>query len=313
MQRKAIVRMPTTGVRLSGVEENGWAGVSRHALGLPSLNLFMFLILANFAAACGLENRIIFQPNTFLERTPRELGLEFEDLYFTAPDGVRLNGWFIPFPASTATLVWFHGNAGNMGDRLENIKLLHDFGNVNIFIFDYRGYGRSEGHPSEDGVYLDGEAALDLVKNKTGNAGGRKTILFGRSLGAAIATEIATRVESDGLILESPFISVAEMARVVFPFWLIRPLLRTRFDTREKIQKIKVPLLVLHGDRDDVVPYEQGKQVFEAAPEPKKFFTIPGAAHNDTYIVGGKRYFQQLKEFIDGCSGEPAQPRIRKP
>ncbi len=306
--------MPPARVRLSGVEESGRANVGPHALGLPSrLNLFMFLILANFAAACGIENRIIFQPNTFLERTPHELGLEFEDLYFTAPDGVRLNGWFIPFPASTSTLVWFHGNAGNMGDRLENIKLLHDYVNVNIFIFDYRGYGRSEGRPSEEGVYLDGEAALDLVKNKTSNAGARKTILFGRSLGAAVATEIATRFESNGLILESPFISVAEMARVVFPFLPIRPLLRTRFDTREKIEKIKVPLLVLQGDRDDVVPYEHGKRVFEAAPEPKKFFTIPGAAHNDTYIVGGKRYFQQLKEFIDGCSGEPAQPRIREP
>jgi len=306
--------MPPARVRVSGVEESGRANVSPHALGLPSrLNLFIFLILANFAAACGIENRIIFQPNTFLERTPHALGLEFEDIYFTARDGVRLNGWFIPFPASTSTLVWFHGNAGNMGDRLENIKLLHNYVNVNIFIFDYRGYGRSEGRPSEEGVYLDGEAALDRVKNKTRSAGARKTILFGRSLGAAVATEIATRFESDGLILESPFISVAEMARVVFPFLPIRPLLRTRFNIREKIEKIKVPLLVLQGDRDDVVPYEHGKRVFEAAPEPKKFFTIPGAAHNDTYIVGGKRYFQQLKEFIDDCSGQPAQPRIRKP
>jgi fermentation-respiration switch protein FrsA (DUF1100 family) len=265
----------------------------------------MFLTLATLATACGIENRLIFHPNTSLERNPREVGLEFEDLYFTARDGVRLNGWFIPFRAATSTLVWFHGNAGNMGDRVENIKLLHDHVNVNIFIFDYRGYGRSEGRPSEEGAYLDGEAALDLVKKKTGNAGARKTILFGRSLGAAIATEMATRFENEGLILESPFISVAEMARVVFPFLPIGPLLRTRFDAREKIQKIKVPLLVLHGDRDDVVPYEHGKRVFEAAPEPKKFFTIPGATHNDTYVIGGERYFQQLKEFINGASVNP--------
>jgi fermentation-respiration switch protein FrsA (DUF1100 family) len=299
--------MPRARVRPSGVEESDLALIRRQAIELPSnlLNLFMFLFLANFATACGIENRIIFQPNTSLERTPRDLGLEFEDIYFEARDGVRLNGWFIPFRESTSTLVWFHGNAGNIGDRVENIKLLHDYVHLNIFIFDYRGYGRSEGRPSEEGVYLDGEAALELVKNKTGNVAASKTILFGRSLGAAIATEMATRFESEGLILESPFISVSEMARVVFPLLPIAPLLQTRFDALEKIQKIKVPLLVLHGDRDEVVPYEHGKRVFEIAPEPKRFFTIPGASHNDTYIVGGERYFQQLKEFIDGLGVNP--------
>jgi fermentation-respiration switch protein FrsA (DUF1100 family) len=258
-------------------------------------------VLFLLSAACRLETQLIFYPSATIERTPRQAGLDFEDVFFVTRDNVRLNGWFIPHRQARSTMVWFHGNAGNIGHRVENIKLLHDRLQINIFIFDYRGYGRSEGRVSEEGTYLDAEAALDFVRSQLG-VEPRKIILFGRSLGAAVAAEMANRFDSQGLILEAPFVSIQEMARVVFPFLPIGPLLQTQYDVREKIQKIKTPLLVLHGDRDEVIPFTQGKMVFDAAPEPKKFFTIGGARHNDTYLVGGESYFQQLQSFIDWAS-----------
>jgi len=251
------------------------------------------------SSACGIENRLIFHPAASLERTPADVGLNFEDVFFTTRDGVRLHGWFVPHRNAHSTLVWFHGNAGNISHRVENIKLLHELVRVNVFIFDYRGYGRSDGRPSEQGTYLDGEAALELIGNKLGDENRKKIILFGRSLGAAIATEMATRFVSQALILESPFVSIAEMARTILPFFPIGPFLQTQYNVGERIKKIRGPLLVLHGDQDEIVPIEQGRKVFDAAPEPKTFFPIAGAAHNDTYIVGGKNYFRQLKDFID--------------
>jgi fermentation-respiration switch protein FrsA (DUF1100 family) len=245
-----------------------------------------------------MEANLIFFPSALIEQTPERAGLEFQDVFFLTRDNTRLNGWFIPHRAAHSTLVWFHGNAGNISHRVENIKLLHDKVKVNIFIFDYRGYGRSEGRVSEQGTYVDGEAALEFVQKRLG-VPPHKIVLFGRSLGAAVAAEMANRFESQALILESPFVSVREMARVIFPFLPFGPLIQTRYDVREKIRKIRTPLLVLHGDQDEIVPFTQGKLVFDAAPEPKKFFTIAGARHNDTYIVGGEPYYQQLRDFID--------------
>lgn len=252
-----------------------------------------------FLSACSMEEHFIFYPDATITRTPRDAGIHFEEVNFSTRDGVQLNGWYIPHREARSTLVWFHGNAGNIGHRVENIKMLHNKVKINIFIFDYRGYGKSQGRPSEQGTYMDGEAALEFVANRFG-AQPKRTVLFGRSLGAAVAAEMALRFPSQGLILESPFVSIREMARAVFPWLPIGALLKTRYDTEDKVRRIKTPLLVLHGDRDEVVPFAQGKRVFAAAPEPKTFFTISGAAHNDTYLVGGDRYFEQLKNFIDG-------------
>lgn len=263
------------------------------------LKAFTYMLFFTLPSACGIENRMIFHPTTSLERTPADVGLHFENIVFTSRDSVRLHGWLVPHREAHSTLVWFHGNAGNISHRVENIKLLHDLVRVNVFIFDYRGYGQSEGRPSEEGTYLDGEAALELIGNKLGDKNRKNIILFGRSLGAAIATEMATRFDSQALILESPFVSIAEMARTIMSFLPIGPFLQTKYEVKKKIKKTKIPLLVLHGERDEIVPIEQGKKVFDAAPEPKKFFTIAGAGHNDTYIVGGENYFRQLKEFID--------------
>ncbi|MFQ5903297.1 MAG: alpha/beta hydrolase [Candidatus Binatia bacterium] len=245
-----------------------------------------------------MEEKFIFYPNASIDETPRDIGLAFDDIFFTTGDGVRLNGWFVSYPGAQTTLLWFHGNAGNISHRLENIRLVHEKVGINVLIFDYRGYGRSEGRAAEEGTYMDGEAALKYLRTRE-DVDQKRMVFFGRSLGAAVAAELATRENCLALILETPFASIREMARVAFPLLPIGPLLRTRYDVVEKIQRVKAPLLVLHGDRDDVIPFAQGKKVFEAAPEPKEFYTIRGAHHNDTFIVGGDAYLAALKDFIE--------------
>jgi uncharacterized protein len=256
---------------------------------------------------CLMEEKFIFYPSSRIDATPREVGLLFEDIFFSTSDGVRLNGWFVSHPSSKATLLWSHGNAGNIGHRVENIKLLHEKVGISIFIFDYRGYGRSEGSASEEGTYRDAEAALQYLRSRK-DVDPRKIVFFGRSLGAAVAAELATREDGMALILETPFASIREMARTTFPLLPVGPFLRTRYDVVEKIKKIKVPLLVLHGDRDEVVPFSQGRKVFEEAPGPKEFYTIHGAHHNDTYITGGDPYFAALKNFIERAEAQLIRP-----
>ena len=265
------------------------------------INLLCLMMISTTSfGACRIEDRFIFHPDHVTDRDPHHIGLRFEDVFFTTQDGLRLHGWLIPHQEGRATLVWFHGNAGNISDRLLNIKLLHDRIAINIFIFDYRGYGRSEGTASEKGTYLDGEAAINYLLGRD-DAAARPLILFGRSLGAAVAAEMAIRFNSSGLILESPFVSIREMARAIFPSLPIAWLLRTRYDTMEKVRLIKTPILVLHGDRDATVPFAQGKKVFEVASEPKKFHRIVGASHNDTFVVGGEEYYRALREFIESA------------
>ena len=262
--------------------------------------LFFILVSITLFGGCRIEDRFIFHPDHVTDRDPSHIGLRFEDLFFTTQDGIRLHGWFIPHPGAGATLVWFHGNAGNISDRLLNIKLVHDRIKINIFIFDYRGYGRSEGTISEKGTYFDGEAAIKYLLGRD-DAAARRLILFGRSLGAAVAAEMATRFKALGLILESPFVSIPEMARAIFPSLPIAWLLQTRYDTMEKVRLVKTPILVLHGDRDATVPFAQGKKVFEVASEPKRFYRIVGASHNDTFVVGGEEYYGALREFIESA------------
>lgn len=246
----------------------------------------------------GLEKYVIYVPERTIEMTPRSEGVTYEDIWFPASDGLKLHGWLIPAPNARVTLVWFHGNAGNISHRLENLKLFHDKLGVTVFIFDYRGYGRSRGKPSEEGTYRDAEAALAYLRSRP-DIDPERIVYFGRSLGAGVAVELATRHPPLGLILESPFPSIPEMARHHYPFLPVGPLLRTKYDSLAKIGRVKVPLLVLHGDRDDTVPLEAGRKLFEAANEPKEFYTIRDAGHNDTYIVGGEEYFQVLRRFVE--------------
>jgi fermentation-respiration switch protein FrsA (DUF1100 family) len=248
-----------------------------------------------------IERSFIYFPDRELIGDPADFDLPFDDVSFVAEDGVRLHGWFVPANGDV-TWLWFHGNAGNISYRLENLRLLHDDLGVNVFLFDYRGYGRSGGTPSEEGTYRDGEAALAYVLSRP-DVDPQRIVYFGRSLGAGVAVELAIRRPPRALILESPVPSVAELARHHYPFLPVAGLVRTKYDSLSKIGNVRVPLLVLHGDRDEIVPFDGGRRLFEAANEPKRFYTIEGAGHNDTYLVGGKEYFRALREFVESPPG----------
>lgn len=244
-----------------------------------------------------MEKRFIFYPEKMLAGTPADLGLAYEETIFSATDGVRLHGWFVP-GEGPFTLLWCHGNAGNISHRLDNIRLLHDLVGVSIFIFDYREYGRSTGKVSEEGTYRDAEGALAYLRSRS-DLDPTRIVYFGRSLGSAVAVDLAVKENPSGLILESPFLSVREMAKVLFPFLPLGPFLRTRYDSLAKIAQVSCPLLILHGDQDELIPYSQGKRLYAAASEPKEFYTIRGAGHNDTYVVGGEEYFTIFKHFLN--------------
>ena len=255
-----------------------------------------------------LEKQFIFFPDKSVDETPREWGLAYEDIYFATEDGLRLNGWWIPGTGSPVTLLWFHGNGGNISHRLESIKLRRDQLGSNIFIFDYREYGRSEGQVSEQGTYRDGSAAVRYLRSRAG-LDPAKIVFFGESLGSAVAVEMAVRHGCAALILESAFLSIPEMAKASFPFLPVGPLLWTKYDTLSKIGKVRVPVLIVHGESDEIVPFWHGRRLFEAAPEPKEFYPIKEARHNDTYVVGGKAYLDVLGRFLNRVNRDASSPR----
>ena len=256
-----------------------------------------------------LDRQFIFFPERELSGTPGDVGLEYEDVFFSTDDGVRLHGWFVPGSSDT-TLLWFHGNAGNISHRIDNLLMIHRRLEVNVFIFDYRGYGRSDGDVSEGGMYADAEAALDHLGSRAiGDPDlHNNLVLFGRSLGCAVAVDIATRRKVRGVILESPFTSVRAMVKRSYPYLpsgLLMQLVRARYDSLAKITHVDSPVMVLHGDRDETVPFDMGHELYDAANEPKRFYTIEGAAHNDTFIVGGAPYYEALRKFVEDPTGRP--------
>jgi fermentation-respiration switch protein FrsA (DUF1100 family) len=255
------------------------------------------LVAANMLlTGCEMKNFIFF-PEPLISGTPQSVGLAFEDVYVTTSDGMRINGWYVPAAGSATTLLWFHGNAGNLSDRVHQLRQLHDQLGVNVFMIDYREYGRSEGKASEAGTYRDADAALAFLRGRPHSSGAR-IVYYGQSLGSAVAVELARRTPPDGLILEAPLLSIQEMAKAVMPYLPVGALISTKYDSLSKIGSIHAPLLILHGDRDEVVPYTHGRRLFDAANEPKRFYTIAGAHHNDTYMMGGEGYYTALRGFL---------------
>ena len=232
-----------------------------------------------------------------------------EDGWVITQDGLKLHGWYCT-PGQVQDGVWtaipsetvflfFHGNAGNITNRYDIIRALMPLP-VDVFILDYRGYGRSPGRPSEDGLYIDARAAWDYLVNHREISQDR-IIIFGKSLGGAVAIDLATHVTPAGLIVQSSFTSIPDMARTIFPF-IPRFLVRTKMDSIQKITKIECPKLFVHSPSDEVVPYKFGRRLFEAAIEPKTFYTVQGASHNETYAVGGEAYLDALRRFIQSCT-----------
>jgi fermentation-respiration switch protein FrsA (DUF1100 family) len=263
--------------------------------------LLALVALATLSAGCreSIEGRFIYYPSRTLEADPSSVGLAFHDVAFTAEDGMRLHGWMIPGRTPT-TLLYSHGNAGNIGDRVAMARLFVDQLGAGIFMYDYRGYGRSEGTPSEAGLVSDALGARAALLRE--GVAPEHVVYFGRSLGAAVTLDLALAHPPRAVVLEAPFASVRAMANTVMPG--AGYLFRTRWDSLAKIPRLRAPLLVLHGDADEVVPYAQGRAVFEAAPEPKTFFTIRGGRH---YHMEARwtEYWAAWRAFLDAAPARP--------
>jgi len=214
------------------------------------------------------------------------------EVWLTARDGVKLNAWWIAAPRAQLVTVFFHGNAGNLTHRIEHMRAIIAAGS-SLLLPDYRGYGRSEGKPSEAGLYMDADAAYQWLIDQ-GHAPER-IVIQGESLGTAVAVDLAARKACAGVVLEAPFNSAARVAAGILPF--LGPLIMRGFDSKGKIGKVRAPLLFMHGDRDEVIPNELGRDLFAAAPEPKSSWTVAGAGHNDLLEVAGDEYRQRLAGF----------------
>ena len=252
--------------------------------------------------ASGVVDRFvesqIFFPDQVLTHTPADLGMAYEDLRIVTADKVGLHGWLVRGEPGKALILFCHGNAGNISHRLDNVFRLRELG-YGVLIFDYRGYGRSEGVISEKGFYLDVEAAYQAALRE---ANRRKVpfVIFGRSLGGIAAVHVAAAGHCSGVILESTFTNLGAMANEHFHLPAGMVGMESRFNAAGKIHAVRAPILFFHGNRDGIVPIVLGKELYRAAPEPKEFVTLEGAGHNDTYLVGGQEYFKKFKEFVDG-------------
>ncbi len=258
-----------------------------------------------------LERQFIFFPMSPVERTPADLGIPFDDVYFDTDDGYTLNGWFIPASSADATssaanaditLLWFHGNAGNIGHRVDDLALFHHLQGVNVFIFDYRGYGNSQGKPSERGVYQDSRAALAHLAGRE-DVDPDRIVYYGRSLGAAVAVELALHHRPDGMVLYSPFTSLNDMGAALYTFSPVRLLAGNRLDSLSRIRQYHGPLLVIHGEADEIIPIEQGRALYDAAPGPTYFYQLPWAYHNDRLGDAGSGLWAAVNAFLSSLPG----------
>ena len=244
-----------------------------------------------------LDNLFVFQPSAWTDKRWAQIsGLPLEDVWLTVDPKVRVFGWYVHAGANNPVLLWCHGNAGNISHRLSNISELYQRG-ISVMIFDYRGYGKSTGRPSEKGMYQDALAVYEFVIQHK-KVDPKRVVLFGRSLGTSVASEVARQRQAAGIILEGAFPSIQSMADHHYLGLPARWFVDSQFNLQEKLTHVSLPLLMVHGENDKIVPIKYGKQVFELARQPKRWYTVPGAGHNDVPYVGGHPYFHQLITFI---------------
>jgi len=242
------------------------------------------------------QSRIVYRPVRSIVQTPGDIGLSFEAVELRAADGTYLYGWYLPTPQATGCLLFCHGNGGNISHRLESLALFTSL-NLSVFIFDYRGYGNSRGRLTEDGTYQDTEAAWNYLVERR-QLRPDEIVIFGRSLGGAMAARLAQSKKPAAVILESAFTSIADVGRQLYPYLPIRLLARYRYPTLEYVGIIESPLLVIHSRDDDVTPLEHGRRIFEAAREPKEFLEISGR-HADGFLTSGDVYIRGVTGFLE--------------
>ena len=246
-----------------------------------------------------LQNRMVFlanMPGRALTATPGDAGFAYQDVSITTSDSVRLHGWFVAAKQAKATVLFLHGNAGNISHRLDSIAIFRELG-LDIFIIDYRGYGQSEGKPSEQGTYLDARAAWEYLVNDREIAP-HKIVIFGRSLGGAVASWLAAQTTPGAVILESTFTSAPDMAHRLYPFLPVRLMTRLKYSVKENVKKLSSPLLVVHSRQDEVIPFDMGESIFAAAPEPKQMLVITGD-HSGGFLLNRNEYMIVLDKLLD--------------
>ncbi|MFZ5979236.1 MAG: alpha/beta hydrolase [Candidatus Zixiibacteriota bacterium] len=242
------------------------------------------------------QGRMVFMPLKELALIPTDvLDFPYEDIYVPVTAKEKIHAWYFPDEVSTKAVLFCHGNAGNISHRMETVAYLRGLG-VSVMLFDYRGYGLSDGSPSEPGVYRDTRAAYDWLIDKRGFLP-EDIVVFGRSLGGAAAIDLAGEVKCGGLVVESSFTSAYDIGKTMFPFFPVSYLLRYRFDSLEKIKHVTCPVLVTHSPADDMIPYEMGRKLFEAAPEPKTFVALSGD-HNSRDYFADNAYRRALQNII---------------
>ncbi|MGE0822982.1 MAG: alpha/beta hydrolase [Candidatus Binatia bacterium] len=247
-----------------------------------------------------MKNVFVFHPHTKVEGAPSDYSLPFEDVWFGGPDGKLLHGWYIPSMGHSAVtpeplFLWFHGNAGNVSHRLAHLHLLYRSVGGSHFVFDYQGFGNSRGKPSISGILEDGRAAIALV-HKRGWASGKTIVYFGESLGAAVVVTLAAEIPPSRTVLLAPFYSLRAMGDIRLP--PLSFLVEHDLNSARLIGNLQSPLLVIHGTEDRTIPFRQGKDLYDLAPQPKRFYMIEGAAHTDLHNVGGETYLHIIREFV---------------
>ena len=270
----------------------------------PRWRLALYLALTLILLATGskragamLENHFLYFPERTLVATPATFRLSYKEISFPAEDGTMLHGWFIPGEPDRPVVLFCHGNAGNISHRVDNLYWLNQAG-YSTFIFDYRGYGRSAGNPSEPGLYADARGALAWLKKEYGATG--PVIYFGRSLGAAIALQLAIETPPQALIMESAFTSVTAMGKTHYPllYHLLGWLIAAEYDNEEKIGRLRAPLLLIHGTGDAIVPVAMGRRLYDLAPSPRQLYLVEGADHNDGHYLEGPKYWIAWQSFL---------------
>ena len=260
----------------------------------PAMRLLWIALLLLSAGGCALENSLIYRPSQYPRGTWSPPGLKVDDAHFTSADGTKLHGWYALHPHPRAVVLFAHGNAGNLSGRWPVVRLLNERLGVSVLAFDYRGYGRSEGTPNEQGILADARAARDWLARREGIAP-QDVVLLGRSLGGGVMVDLAARDGARGLVLESTFTSIPDVAAKKLPWLPIGWMMHNRLDSLSKISRYQGPLLQSHGAADKLIPIKNGRRLHSAAAGRKRFVAIPDAGHN---WVWTPEYVAALDEFL---------------
>ena len=242
------------------------------------------------------QAKLVYFPERQIEATPKQIRLEYEPVTLQTEDGIKLSAWFVPAQPARGAVLFCHGNAVNISHLLDSIEIFHRL-RLSTLVFDYRGYGQSEGAPSEEGTYRDAEAAWRYLVEQRGIAP-NQIVISGRSLGGSVAAWLGNRHPSAALIIESSFTSIADIGAATYRYLPVRLLSRFEYNTAESLRKVRSPVLIIHSRKDELIPYSHGMELFRSAHDPKAFLEITGD-HNSGFLTSGALYEEGIQKFLD--------------